>query len=66
MLHFTERDAGSDIIPEVEEGLKKIIDYISALEAEIKERVGLIDLLEFAESYFADQLKEAKVVVNVS
>lgn len=65
-MHFTERDAVSSLIPVVEEGLKKIKDYTSALEEEMKERAGLIELLESAESYFDAQHKEAKVVFNVS
>uniref|UniRef100_T1HK01 CID domain-containing protein n=1 Tax=Rhodnius prolixus TaxID=13249 RepID=T1HK01_RHOPR len=61
---FKERDAVSSLIPVVEEGLKKIKDYTSALEEEMKERAGLIELLESAESYFDAQHKEAKVVFN--
>ncbi|KAF6210981.1 hypothetical protein GE061_014094 [Apolygus lucorum] len=54
------RKASEDVILEIDEGIKKISAFISALEAEIKERTGLIDLLEISEQYYEKELGEAK------
>ncbi|BET02937.1 DUF618 [Nesidiocoris tenuis] len=58
------RKASEDVIAEIDEGIKKIGAFISALEAEIKERAGLIDLLDISEQYYEKELGEAKVVSN--
>uniref|UniRef100_A0A146KSZ8 Regulation of nuclear pre-mRNA domain-containing protein 2 n=1 Tax=Lygus hesperus TaxID=30085 RepID=A0A146KSZ8_LYGHE len=58
------RKASEDVILEIDEGIKKISAFISALEAEIKERTGLIDLLEISEQYYEKEFGEAKIVSN--
>lgn len=58
------RKASEDVISEIDEGIKKIGAFIKALEAEIKERSGLIDLLDISEQYYEKELGEAKIVSN--
>lgn len=41
-------------------------DFISALKSEIKERNGVIEMLDQADSFYDNQRGEAKLVCNVS
>lgn len=41
-------------------------DFISALKSEIKERNGVIEMLDQADSFYDNQRGEAKIVCNVS
>lgn len=63
---FSDRRHGSNFEEELEEGVEKMVDFISALKTEIKERAALIEVLEQAEMFYENQRGEAKVVCNVS
>lgn len=66
LLTFSDRRQGDDIVAEVDDGINKMQSYVNSLEAEIKERSVLIELLEQADSFYNTQKGEAKVVANVS
>lgn len=59
-----DREHGEDVMEDVEHARTKIKAYVDALEAEIKERSGLLDMLDTGEQYYEKDLREAKIVVN--
>lgn len=61
---WSDRENGDELLVDFDAGLATVKAYIKALEAEIKERHGLIDLLEIGEQYYEREFQEAKVVVN--
>lgn len=50
---------------ELEEGIGKMNAYITALKAEIAERLALIESLEQSDTFYENQRGEAKIVCNV-
>lgn len=65
-LFFSDRRHGADLEQEIDEGVEKMMNYISALRAEIKDRTLLIEILDLSEAFYENQRGEAKVVCNVS
>ena len=63
--NVTDRRQGDDLVAEVDEGVDKMLNYVNALELEIKERNSLIEQLEQATTFYETQKGEAKVVANV-
>lgn len=55
-----------DAEKEVEAAVQNIENYVSALEAEIRERTQVLDLLEQADQFYETQRGEVKIVTNVS
>lgn len=66
LINFTDRRHGSDVVAEVDAGVKKMEAYVKALELEIAEREKLIDFLHQATLFYESQRGEAKIVSNVS
>ncbi|KAK6643694.1 hypothetical protein RUM43_005204 [Polyplax serrata] len=65
MLHsLKDRRHGSDVVAEVDAGVKKMEAYVKALELEIAEREKLIDFLHQATLFYESQRGEAKIVSN--
>lgn len=63
---LTDQRHGADWEQQLEEGVKTMTDFISALKSEIKERNGVIEMLDQADSFYDNQRGEAKIVCNVS
>lgn len=61
-----DRSRVEDAEKEVEVAVKNIEDYVHALEAEIRERTTVLDLLEQADQFYETQRGEVKIVTNVS
>ncbi|XP_014246182.1 formin-like protein 20 isoform X2 [Cimex lectularius] len=59
-----DRKASEDVVSDIDETMKKVTAYINALEAEVKERKGLLDLLDTGDQYYERDYGEAKIVVN--
>lgn len=61
-----DRQHGNDCIQEVEDGRKKLEDYIKAVDREISKRRQVKDLLEQAKKYYDSLYGEANIVATVS
>ena len=55
-----------DAEKEVEIAVRNVENYVRALEAEIRERTQVLDLLEQADQFYETQRGEVKIVTNVS
>ncbi|XP_015119557.1 serine/arginine repetitive matrix protein 1 [Diachasma alloeum] len=59
-----DRRRVEDAEKEVETAVKNIENYVRALEAEIRERVQVLELLEQADQFYETQRGEVKIVTN--
>lgn len=55
-----------DAEKDVDIAVRNIENYVAALEAEIRERTQVLDLLEQADQFYETQRGEVKIVTNVS
>lgn len=55
-----------DAEKEVEVAVSSVENYVRALEAEIRERTQVLELLEQADQFYETQRGEVKIVANVS
>lgn len=65
-MYLADRRHGTDVVAEVDQGVKKMEAYVKALELEIAEREKLIEILHQATLFYESQRGEAKIVSNVS
>ncbi|KAG8317677.1 Regulation of nuclear pre-mRNA domain-containing protein 2 [Homalodisca vitripennis] len=64
MCIVADRRHGADLEQELDEGVDKMMAYISALQAEIKDRTSLIEMLDLSDAFYENQRGEAKIVCN--
>lgn len=61
-----DRRRVEDAEKEVDHAARNIENYVRSLEAEIRERKQVLELLEQADQFYVTQRGEVKIVVNVS
>ena len=63
---LSDRRHSKEFSMQYEESCKRLEEYVSCLEKEIRDRSGLTVLLEQSELYYDAQFGEARIVANVS
>ncbi len=66
MRLFADRSVGKDMSQQFEADCVKTEECVTMIDKELKERNGLIELLEQSELFYDAQYGEAKIVANVS
>ena len=66
MYFFTDRSHGNEFSQQFEDSCVHLEEFVVKLDAQIKSRSLLVELLEQSELYYDAQYGEAKIVTNVS